>query len=212
MKSKNERLAEILSLGPVVPVLQFDDVETAVNTCRALVAGGLPVVEITLRTPAALRCIAAVSKQVDGAIVGAGTVMSPGMMKDCVEVGSQFLVSPGATVELIEANKKLDIPLLPGVATPSEAMGLMGEGYEYLKFFPAEKAGGAGYLKAIAPALRGVKFCPTGGLNSKNAGKYLALDNVICVGGSWVAPKKKSVAGDWDGISELAAEACKLAG
>ncbi len=210
MKSKNERLAEILSLAPVIPVLQFENVESAVNTSRALVAGGLPVVEITLRTPGALQCIAAVAKQVKGAVVGAGTVMNPAMMKDCVEVGSQFLVSPGATVELIEANRKSDVPFLPGIATPSEAMGLMGEGYEYLKFFPAEKAGGVGYLKAIAPVLQGIKFCPTGGLNSKNAGKYLALDNVVCVGGSWVAPKKSIVAEDWDAISELAAEACLL--
>ncbi|MEE9314250.1 MAG: keto-deoxy-phosphogluconate aldolase, partial [Rhizobiaceae bacterium] len=135
-----------------------------------------------------------------------------GMMKDCAEVGSQFVVSPGATVELIEANRKSDIPLLPGIATPSEAMGLMGEGYEFLKFFPAEQAGGVKYLKAIAPVLQGIKFCPTGGLNPKNSPQYLALDNVICVGGSWVAPSDKISAGDWDGISALAAEAAQLAG
>ncbi|MEE9375674.1 MAG: bifunctional 4-hydroxy-2-oxoglutarate aldolase/2-dehydro-3-deoxy-phosphogluconate aldolase [Rhizobiaceae bacterium] len=210
MKTKNQRLEEILSLSPVVPVLQFDDEEIAVNTARALVAGGLPVIEITLRTPAALQCIRAVAKQVEGAIVGAGTVLTPGMMKDCVEVGCQFIVSPGASVELIEANRKVDIPLLPGIATPSEAMGLMGEGYEFLKFFPAEQAGGVNYLKAIAPVLQGVKFCPTGGLNSKNAPKYLELDNVICVGGSWVAPKDKIAAGDWDAISALANIAANL--
>jgi 2-dehydro-3-deoxyphosphogluconate aldolase/(4S)-4-hydroxy-2-oxoglutarate aldolase len=211
MKNKNERLSEILALAPVIPVLQFDHPETAVLTSRALVAGGLPVIEITLRTPQALSCISAVAKQVDGAVVGAGTVMSSAMMRDCVEVGCEFMVSPGATLDLIDANKKVDVPLLPGIATPSEAMGLMGEGYEYLKFFPAEQAGGLNYLKSLAPVFQGLKFCPTGGLDAAKAPQYLALDNVICVGGSWVAPKDKVAAGDWDGISELAASASALA-
>ena len=210
MKSKNERLGQILGIAPVVPVLQFDDAETAVNTSRALVSGGLPIIEITLRTPAALECIAAVSKQVEGAIVGAGTVLSPALMTDCIEVGCQFMVSPGATVELIEANRKSDVPLLPGIATPSEAMGLMSEGFEFLKFFPAEQAGGAPYLKALSAVLPRLKFCPTGGLNEKNASDYLALHNVVCVGGSWVAPAKLIADGDWDGISALAAAACEL--
>ena len=143
MKSKNQRLSEILGLAPVVPVLQFDDPDKAVMTSRALVAGGLPVIEITLRTPQALECIAEVAKQVEGAVVGAGTVLTPAMMRDCVEIGCQFMVSPGATIELIDANKQFAVPLLPGVATPSEAMGLMSEGYEFVKFFPAEQAGGA---------------------------------------------------------------------
>ena len=212
MKSKNERLSEITGLAPVIPVLQFDDAETAVLTSRALVAGGLPVIEITLRTPSALECIAAVAKQVEGAVVGSGTVLTAAMMKDCVEVGCQFLVSPGATQELIDANKKTDVPLLPGVATPSEAMSVMGEGYEFLKFFPAEQAGGVNYLKALAPVLQGLKFCPTGGLTAQKAPNYLALPNVVCVGGSWVAPKDKIAAGDWDGISELAAKASALDG
>jgi len=211
MKNKNERVAEILGLAPVVPVLQFDDPETAVLTSRALVAGGLPVIEITLRTPQALKCIAAVAKQVEGAVVGSGTVMNPAMMNDCVDIGCQFLVSPGATGELIEANKKTDVPLLPGVATPSEAMGLMAEGYEFLKFFPAEQAGGSSYLKSLAPVLQGLKFCPTGGLTAAKAPDYLQLDNVVCVGGSWVAPKDLIAKADWDGISKLAAEASGLA-
>lgn len=211
MKNKNERLSEILSLAPVVPVLQFDDVETAVETSRALVAGGLPVIEITLRTPQALACIAAVAKNVEGAVVGAGTVMNPALLHDCVEIGCQFLVSPGATQELLDANRKTDVPLLPGVATPSEAMGLMAEGFEFLKFFPAEQAGGADYLKALAPVLQGLKFCPTGGLNLKRAPDYLKLDNVICVGGSWVAPKDKMADADWDGITQLALQANQLA-
>ncbi|NKB51857.1 MAG: bifunctional 4-hydroxy-2-oxoglutarate aldolase/2-dehydro-3-deoxy-phosphogluconate aldolase [Rhizobiaceae bacterium] len=210
MKNKNERLSEVVGLAPVIPVLQFNDPEIAVQTSRALVAGGLPVIEITLRTPQALACISAVAKQVEGAVVGAGTVMTPGMMRDCVEIGCQFLVSPGATQDLIEANQKVDVPLLPGVATPSEAMGLMAEGYEFLKFFPAEQAGGPQYLKSLAPVLQGLKFCPTGGLTAEKAPQYLALDNVVCVGGSWVAPKEKIAAGDWDGITELAAAASAL--
>ncbi len=211
MKTKNERLGEILSLAPVIPVLQFDDTETAVNTSRALVAGGLPIIEITLRTPAALDCIRAVCKQVEGAVVGAGTVLTPALMRDSIEMGAKFMVSPGASLDLLEANQKNDIPLLPGVATPSEAMGLMAEEFEYLKFFPAEPAGGADYLKALAPVLQGLKFCPTGGLSADNAMDYLTLDNVVCVGGSWVAPKAMIINGDWDGISELASNAAQLA-
>ena len=210
MKDKNERISEVLALAPVVPVLQFDDPDTAVQTSQALVRGGLPVIEITLRTPQALDCISAVAREVEGAVVGAGTVMTPAMMSDCVAIGCQFLVSPGATTELIDANKKVDVPLLPGVATPSEAMALMAEGYEFLKFFPAEQAGGSNYLKSLAPVLQGLKFCPTGGLTAEKAPQYLALDNVICVGGSWVAPKDLIAAQDWDGITALAATASAL--
>lgn len=210
MKSKNDAIGEILSLAPVVPVLSFDNVETAVAVSQALVDGGLPVIEITLRTPVAMECIAAVMNQVDGAIVGAGTVMTPNAMTDCVDVGCQFLVSPGATVDLIEANKRVDVPLLPGVATPSEAMGLMAEGYRYLKFFPAQQAGGAPYLKALGSVLKDIRFCPTGGLNPATALDYLALDNVVCVGGSWVAPAHAVVASDWDAIRELAQKATTL--
>jgi len=210
MKSKNEKMREILALAPVIPVLKFEDPETAVNTCRALVAGGLPVAEITLRTPAALDCISAVIREVEGAIVGSGTVLNSDMLKDCVEVGCQFMVSPGATLDLLSAAKKTDTPLLPGVATPSEAMGLMSEGYELMKFFPAEQAGGVSYLRAIAPVLQGVTFCPTGGLSEQNAPDYLALSNVSCVGGSWVAPASAISDGDWDLITALAAKAAKL--
>ena len=210
MKSKNERLEAILSLAPVIPVVQFDDVDDAVNASRALVAGGLPVVEITLRTPVALQCIKAVAKQVEGVIVGAGTVVTKQLMLDCVEMGAQFLVSPGATHELLETTRKIDVPLLPGIATPSEAMGMAAEGLEYLKFFPAERAGGAAYLKDLGAVFPNLKFCPTGGLTAKKAPEYLGLNNVVCVGGSWVAPKAKIVASDWDGITELAKEAASL--
>jgi 2-dehydro-3-deoxyphosphogluconate aldolase/(4S)-4-hydroxy-2-oxoglutarate aldolase len=210
MKSKNERIQQILALAPVVPVLKFDSVEDAVETSRALVAGGLPVIEITMRTEQALKCIAAVAKQVEGAVVGAGTVLNRSMMMDAIEAGSQFLVSPGATQDLMDANAKTDIPLLPGIATPSEAMALMNEGYEFLKFFPAEQAGGADYLKSMGAVFQNLKFCPTGGLTLEKAPSYLALKNIICVGGSWVAPADLIEKKDWAGIQKLAAEAAAL--
>lgn len=211
MKSKAERIRAILALAPVVPVLAFDNVDEAVEASRALVAGGLPVIEITLRTPMALQCIAAVAKHVDGAVVGAGTVLTSAMMNDCIEVGAQFLVSPGATQNLLDGLKKIDIPLLPGISTPSEAMGLYAEGLEVLKFFPAEQSGGAGFLKSLAPVLPHISFCPTGGVNMKNAPDYLKLPNVLCVGGSWVAPKNLIADKDWQGITALAAKASQLA-
>lgn len=210
MKSKNEKIGEILALAPVVPVLQFSNPDVAVKTAQALVDGGLPAIEITLRTKEALDCMAAVIKQVDGAVVGAGTVLTPNAMTDCIDMGCQFLVSPGATVELIEANRKKDVPLLPGVATPSEAMGLMAEGYRYLKFFPAQQAGGAPYLKSLSAVFPDLQFCPTGGLNADNAGSFLALPNVICVGGSWVTPSDLIAAEDWDGITAIAQQASRL--
>ncbi|MFD0915308.1 bifunctional 4-hydroxy-2-oxoglutarate aldolase/2-dehydro-3-deoxy-phosphogluconate aldolase [Pseudahrensia aquimaris] len=210
MKTKSERIRQILALGPVVPVLAFDDVDDAIETSRALVAGGLPVIEITLRTPVALKCISAVAKHVDGAVVGAGTVLNRAMMKDCVSAGAQFLVSPGATIDLIDGLRKIDIPLLPGVCTPSEAMGLYAEGIDTLKFFPAEQSGGAGFLKSLAPVLPEILFCPTGGINAKTAPDYLKLPNVACVGGSWVAPAGMIADKDWDGITKLAAEAVAL--
>lgn len=210
MKTKAQRIRDILALAPVIPVLAFDDVDEAVATSRALVAGGLPIIEITLRTPAALKCIAAVAKQVEGAVVGAGTVLTAAMMQDCAEVGAQFLVSPGATNNLLDGMKKIDIPLLPGVSTPSEAMGLYAEGLEVLKFFPAEQSGGAAFMKALAPVLPHISFCPTGGINAENAVDYLKLPNVLCVGGSWVAPKNHVASGEWDAISAVAAEAAKL--
>lgn len=211
MKSKSEAIREILALGPVVPVLAFGDVEEAVETSRALVAGGLPVIEITLRTSAALECIRAVGKEVDGAIVGAGTVLNREMMDECVAAGSQFLVSPGATMELVDGSRKIDIPLLPGVSTPSEAMGLMAEGFDTLKFFPAEQSGGAAFLKSLSSVLPKLQFCPTGGITPKSAPTYLKLPNVACVGGSWVAPKELIAKKDWAGIQKCAAEAAALA-
>jgi 2-dehydro-3-deoxyphosphogluconate aldolase/(4S)-4-hydroxy-2-oxoglutarate aldolase len=206
-----DRILEIMKLAPVVPVLVIDDINAAVLLARALVAGGLPAIEVTLRTPSALDCIAAISAGVEGAIVGAGTVLNADHMEQAINAGSKFLVSPGATQELIDASKRSNVPLLPGVATASEAMGLAEEGITALKFFPANHAGGAGYIKALSSPLPHITFCPTGGINADNAGEYLSLPNVACVGGSWVAPKELIERGDWAGITALAKAASELA-
>ncbi|WP_337267278.1 2-dehydro-3-deoxy-phosphogluconate aldolase [Oryzifoliimicrobium ureilyticus] len=210
MGEKTSKLLSILKLQPVVPVLIVEDVASAVGLARALVAGGLKAIEITMRTPAALDAIRAVATEVEGAEVGAGTILNTAHWDAAVAAGSKFIVSPGATQELIDAAAGSDVPLLPGAATVSEVMALREEGYEVLKFFPAEQAGGAAYLKALSSPLAGMLFCPTGGVSLKNAPDYLALPNVVCVGGSWVAPKDLVAAGDWAGITKLAAEAAAL--
>lgn len=212
MSEKNARLLSVLKLQPVVPVLIVEDAASAVPLARALVAGGLKAIEITLRTPAALEAIRAVADEVEGAVAGAGTILNAAQFEAAVEAGSRFVVSPGTTQELIDAAADSDVPLLPGVATASEAMGLREEGYEVLKFFPAEQAGGAAYLKALSSPLAGTLFCPTGGISLQNARDYLSLPNVVCVGGSWVAPKDLVARGDWAGITRLAAEAAALKG
>ncbi|MEH7878529.1 2-dehydro-3-deoxy-phosphogluconate aldolase [Rhizobium laguerreae] len=210
MGEKTEKLLSILKLQPVVPVLIVDDAKTAVPLARALVAGGLKAIEITMRTPAALEAVRAVAAEVEGAEVGAGTILNVAHWEAAVEAGSKFIVSPGTTQELLDAAADPDVPLLPGAATASEVMALREEGYQVLKFFPAEQAGGAAYLKALSSPLAGTLFCPTGGISLKNANDYLSLPNVICVGGSWVAPKELVAAGDWAGITKLAAEAAAL--
>ncbi|TAU85347.1 2-dehydro-3-deoxy-phosphogluconate aldolase [Rhizobium leguminosarum] len=210
MGEKTEKLLSILKLQPVVPVLIVDDVKSAVPLARALVAGGLKAIEITMRTPAALEAVRAVAAEVEGAEVGAGTILNVAHWEAAVAAGSKFIVSPGTTQELLDAAADSDVPLLPGAATASEVMALREEGYQVLKFFPAEQAGGAAYLKALSSPLAGTLFCPTGGISLKNANDYLSLPNVICVGGSWVAPKELVAAGDWSGITKLAAEAAAL--
>jgi 2-dehydro-3-deoxyphosphogluconate aldolase/(4S)-4-hydroxy-2-oxoglutarate aldolase len=210
MGEKTEKLLSILKLQPVVPVLIVDDVKSAVSLARALVAGGLKAIEITMRTPAALDAVRAVADEVEGAEVGAGTILNAAHWDAAVAAGSKFVVSPGAPQELLDAARKSSVPLLPGAATASEVMALREEGYQVLKFFPAEQAGGAAYLKALSSPLSGTVFCPTGGISLKNAMDYLSLPNVICVGGSWVAPKELVAAGDWAGITKLASEAAAL--
>lgn len=200
----------LLSLAPVVPVVVVDDVAHAVPVARALVEGGLPVIELTLRTPVALDAIAAIAAQVPQIRVGAGTVVSPGQAKQAVDAGAQFLVSPGCTPALLAAMAGSGVPFLPGTATVSEALAVLEAGFTEMKFFPAEASGGAAYLGSIASPLPQARFCPTGGITPASAASYLALPNVGCVGGSWLTPGDALAAGDWDRVSSLAAEAAGL--
>ena len=200
---------KLCRLAPVIPVLVIDDVAHAAPLARALVKGGLPVLEVTLRPPAALDVIREMAK-VEGGIVGAGTVLTRADAVAAKEAGAQFAVAPGATDKLLDACEEIGLPILPGAATSSEAMKLLERGYRVQKFFPAEANGGAPALKAIGAPLPQILFCPTGGVSPGNAMDYLNLPNTACVGGSWVAPKDKVQAGDWAGIEALAAEAAKL--
>ena len=197
---------DIAARAPVIPVLVLDDVAHAAPLARALVAGGLPALEVTLRTPVALACIREMAK-VQGGIVGAGTLLTPADVKAAKAEGAMFGVSPGATDTLIQACIDEDLPLLPGAATATEAMILLEKGYDMLKFFPAEASGGAPALKGIGAPIPQISFCPTGGVSPQNKASYLSLPNVVCVGGSWVAPKDMMDAGDWDGIEKLARDA-----
>ena len=208
--SRSDALAPIVGSVPVVPVVIVDDALSAVPLARALVAGGLSVVEITLRTDAALDAIAAIAAEVAGAIVGAGTVLSADQWQAAEKAGARYMVSPGASPDLLAAARDSAVPLMPGAATASEAMRLLEEGYTIQKFFPAEPAGGAAFLKALAAPLPAVSFCPTGGIGAANAGDYLALPNVVCVGGSWVTPAEAIAAGDWSRIEALALDASGL--
>ena len=206
-----KRTRDICNLAPIVPVLVVEDAATARPLAEALVAGGLPALEVTLRTPAALKAIAEMAK-VKGGVVGAGTLVTPKDVEAAVAAGAQFGVSPGATDELIAACEANGLPLLAGAATATEAMQMLARGYDLLKFFPAEASGGAPALKAIGAPLPQISFCPTGGVSLANANSYLGLSNVICAGGSWVAPKEMVAAGDWAGIEALAREARQLGG
>lgn len=206
----SKRAREICALAPIVPVLVVQDKAHARPLAEALVAGGLPALEVTLRTPAALEVIAEMA-QVPGGVVGAGTLVTPQDVRDAKAAGATFGVSPGATDVLLEACEAEDLPLLAGAATASEAMRLFERGYDMLKFFPAEASGGAPALKAIGAPLPQIGFCPTGGVSPSNAQSYLSLPNVICAGGSWVAPGDLVVKGDWAGIEALARDASKLA-
>ncbi|QFT46431.1 KHG/KDPG aldolase [Roseivivax sp. THAF40] len=200
---------KLCRMAPVIPVLVIDDLAHARPLAEALVAGGLPVLEVTLRTPVALEAIAEMA-QVEGGVVGAGTLLTPADVEKAVAAGARFGVSPGATDTILDACEAADLPLLPGAATSSEVMRLLERGYSVQKFFPAEANGGAKALKAIGAPLPQVRFCPTGGVSLANAPDYLGLSNTLCVGGSWVAPKAKMDAGDWEGITALAREAAEL--
>ncbi|ODN70782.1 bifunctional 4-hydroxy-2-oxoglutarate aldolase/2-dehydro-3-deoxy-phosphogluconate aldolase [Methylobrevis pamukkalensis] len=210
MKQDTEALLAVLRRAPVVPVLIVDDVDHAIPLARALVAGGLPALEVTMRTPVALDVIRAMST-VEGAFVGAGTVLDPAMADAAKAAGATYMVSPGATPTLLAHAIEVGVPLLPGVATASEAMMAREAGYRLMKFFPAGPAGGPNYLKALSSPLADVMFCPTGGVSLANARDYLTLPNVVVVGGSWVAPADAMAAGDWGRIETLAREAAALA-
>lgn len=203
-------LEQILRAAPVVPVVIIDDAASAVPLARALVAGGLPAIEITLRTAAGFEAIRAIAAEVEGAIPGVGTVMEPAHYTAAAKAGARFAVSPGATPRLLDAAEDCGIAPLPGIATVSEAMALIERGYRFAKFFPAEAAGGAAFLSAISSPLPQLKFCPTGGITPENAPRYLRLSNVICVGGSWMVNRAAINAGDWTGITAAAAAASKL--
>ncbi|MEV0231276.1 bifunctional 4-hydroxy-2-oxoglutarate aldolase/2-dehydro-3-deoxy-phosphogluconate aldolase [Nonomuraea sp. NPDC050786] len=200
----------LLDLAPVIPVVVIEDVESAVPLARALVAGGLPVIEVTLRTPVAREAIARIAAEVPEATVGAGTIRSSEDISASVAAGAKFLVSPGTTLSLVEAMDSSGVPYLPGAATVSEVMALVERGIKELKFFPAEAAGGVPYLKALSGPLPDVRFCPTGGIRVNTAPDYLALPNVGCVGGTWLTPADALAAGDWGRIEKLASEAAAL--
>ena len=199
-----------LLTAPVVPVLTIERVSDAVPLARALAAGGLRVIEITLRTPAALDAVRAIAAELPDVVVGIGTVTKAADIGRAVAAGARFLVSPGTPAELAAALVDAPIPVLPGCATVSEAMTLAGLGFPVLKFFPAEPSGGVRWLKAVSEPLAEVRFCPTGGINAANAASYLALRNVVVVGGSWVAPADAVAAGDFARITALAKAAMQL--
>jgi 2-dehydro-3-deoxyphosphogluconate aldolase/(4S)-4-hydroxy-2-oxoglutarate aldolase len=207
---KTDKLLPILEGQPVIPVLKIDRLADAVPLARALAAGGLPAVEITLRTADAIDAIRLVSEEVPEALVGAGTILTARNFEHAVDAGAHFIVSPGTTQELLDCARTSAVPFLPGAITPSEIMSLREEGYSVLKFFPAEQAGGAAFLKSLASPLAGIRFCPTGGISLANAHDYLGLSNVVCVGGSWVAPDDLVRAKDWAGITALARQAAQL--
>ncbi|MFV2196777.1 bifunctional 4-hydroxy-2-oxoglutarate aldolase/2-dehydro-3-deoxy-phosphogluconate aldolase [Nocardiopsis sp. LOL_012] len=202
--------ADVLGLAPVLPVVVLSDAEAAVPLARALVAGGVPGVEVTLRTPAALSAIERIAAEVPDAVVGAGTVATAEQAEAAAKAGARFLVSPGCTPDLATAMIDTGLPFLPGVATVSEALALLERGITEMKFFPAEAAGGVPFLKSLGGPLPQVRFCPTGGITPASAPTYLALPNVGCVGGSWLAPAGLVAAGDWDAVTALAREAASL--
>ena len=204
------RILDILTRVPVVPVLVIEDVGQAAPLARALVAGGLDVLEVTLRTPAALRVVEAMRAAVPDATIGAGTVTRVEEFRDAAAAGAQFAVTPGYAPALGEAAARAGLALLPGVMTPSDILAARAAGYEALKFFPAEPAGGAAMLRAFAGPFAEVKFCPTGGITYELAPRYLQLSNVVCVGGSWLAPRTLLEHGDWAAIEHLAREAVAL--
>ncbi|WP_028006883.1 bifunctional 4-hydroxy-2-oxoglutarate aldolase/2-dehydro-3-deoxy-phosphogluconate aldolase [Solimonas flava] len=208
--NKQATIAEVMNAGPVMPVIVIDRLESAVPLARALVDGGVRVLEVTLRTPVALAAIREIAAAVPEAIVGAGTILNEQDLADAQAAGARFGVSPGATPSLLRAVRAGGLPFLPGVMTPSDIVAALGEGFSAVKFFPAVPAGGVEMLKALAGPFPQLRFCPTGGISAANARDFLALPNVDCIGGSWLAPKARVEAGDWPAITALARQAAAL--
>lgn len=209
MTDTHAHIRQLAEIAPIIPVLVVDNLAHAEPLARALVAGGLPVLEVTLRTACALDVITAMSR-VEGAYVGAGTLVTPDDVTAAVAAGATFGVSPGAPDDLLDACAGAKLPFLPGAATATEAMRLNAKGYDILKFFPAEGAGGITTLKGLGGPLPGISFCPTGGVSPQNAQAYLSLPNVVCAGGSWIAPADLVTAQKWDEIEARARAASKL--
>ena len=205
-----ESLSSLLDVVPVLPVVVVDDVATAVPLARALADGGLPAVELTLRTPAALDAIRAIAAEVPEVLIGAGTVTTPEQAEAAAAAGARFLVSPGCTPRLLAGMRETGLPFLPGTATVSEVLAVLEAGLTEMKFFPAAVAGGTPYLKAVGGPLPQARFCPTGGITAATAPEYLALPNVGCVGGTWITPADAVASGDWERVAKLAAEAANL--
>jgi 2-dehydro-3-deoxyphosphogluconate aldolase / (4S)-4-hydroxy-2-oxoglutarate aldolase len=210
MQERQRRIDAVLALGPVIPVVVIDRVDDAVPLARALLAGGVRVIEVTLRTPVALDAIRAIAREVTDAVVGAGTVLTSADLRAAQEAGATFAVAPGHSPRLLDAADHSSLPLLPGAATASEAMTLLERGYRSQKFFPAAAAGGIAMLRSLGGPLPHVRFCATGGIDARDAADYLALGNVACVGGSWLTSAATVRSGDWDTIMRLAREATSL--
>jgi 2-dehydro-3-deoxyphosphogluconate aldolase/(4S)-4-hydroxy-2-oxoglutarate aldolase len=200
----------LVARAPVIPVLTIEAVRDAVPLARALLAGGISVIEVTLRSEGALDAIKAIAEEVPEVVVGAGTVTKPADIEAAAQCGAKYLVSPGTPAELADALADAALPAIPGCATASEAMALAARGFKLLKFFPAEACGGVAWLKSVAAPLPDLRFCPTGGIDMKNAAAYLALSNVVAVGGSWVAPKEAVARGDFAQVTKLARQAAGL--
>ncbi|MFP6304473.1 bifunctional 4-hydroxy-2-oxoglutarate aldolase/2-dehydro-3-deoxy-phosphogluconate aldolase [Helicobacter pylori] len=202
-----DKIIEILQISPIVPVVVIEDIKDAVPLAQSLIEGGIPIIEVTLRSSCALEAIELIAKNVPKMRVGAGTILNPTQLEQAQNRGAEFLISPGLTIKLLEHAKKKDMPLIPGVSSSSEVMQALEWGYNALKFFPAEYCGGVKLLNAFNGPFKGVKFCPTGGISADNMRSYLDLENVLCVGGSWLTPKDLIQNKEWDKITEI----CKRA-
>ncbi|TPH43831.1 bifunctional 4-hydroxy-2-oxoglutarate aldolase/2-dehydro-3-deoxy-phosphogluconate aldolase [Helicobacter pylori] len=198
-----DKIIEILQISPIVPVVVIEDLSDAVPLAQSLIEGGIQIIEVTLRSSCALEAIELIAKNVPKMRVGAGTILNPAQLEQAQNRGAEFLISPGLTIKLLEYAKKKDMPLIPGVSSSSEVMQSLELGYNALKFFPAEYCGGVKLLNAFNGPFKGVKFCPTGGISADNMRSYLNLENVLCVGGSWLAPKNLIQNKEWDKITEI---------